>query len=145
MTHVTTYTLEDRQRVQADLNLDTLPDDEFMELAAQVRAAATPRPAGDRVVATAPDELEGTIQRATAGELLAEAKARRPRSNAAIGATLGVSRQRVAEILESRNLELQTIVRVAASLGYETRLMLHPVDGVGPDLAAVLPAEASAL
>lgn len=140
-----TYSPEERQQVQAELNLDSLPDDEFMELAAQVRAAGqAPRPASPRAAATTPDALEAAIQRATAGELLAEAKERAHRSLTEIGDVLGVSRQRVSEILDSRNLELQTVVRVAAAMGYETRLILHPVNGPGPDLAAVLPAGACA-
>lgn len=66
------------------------------------------------------------------------------RSLSDIGATLGVSRQRVSEILASENLELQTMVRVAAC-GYEMRLGLHPVDASGPDLTAVLPSAVYAL
>lgn len=140
-----TYSLEEWRQVQVDLNLDALPDDEFMEIAVQVRAAAqASRPAGPHAVATTPDALEVTVQKATAAEPLAAAKARKHRSLNDIGSALGVSRQRVSEILASENMELQTVVRVAAALEYETRLMLRPVDGSGPDLADVLPVAASA-
>lgn len=134
------YSLKEKQQVRDDLNLDSLPDDEFMELVAAANAAAvTPRPAGSAAQATTPAELEATVQKGTAGELLARAKKTAGRSFADIATALGVSRQRVAEILESPNIELQTMVRVAAAMGYETRVSLHPVDESRPDLTAVLP------
>lgn len=134
------YSLDEKQEMQRDLNLDSLPTDEFMDLVARANAsAANLRPAGPSARAITSDELESAVLEATAAELLAKAKEASGRSFAEIGADLGVSRQRASEILGSDNLEVKTFVRAAAALGYELRVSLHPVDNSGPDLSAVLP------
>lgn len=134
------YSIEDKRQLQRDLNLDSLPDDEFMQLVAEANsAAAAPRTAGPPARETTPEALEALVQEATAAELLARAKQASGRSYAELGAGLGVSRQRAAEILGSENLEVRTLVRAAAALGYELRVSLHPVDNSGPALSAVLP------
>jgi hypothetical protein len=140
-----TYSLDDKKRVQAELNLDSLPDDEFMELATRVTAAAvSPRGRPQRAHPLSPDALESRVAEATVGRLLTRAKEAKHCSNADIAARLGVTKQRVAEILGSSNLKFGTFVEAAAVIGYETRVSLHPVDNASADLEAVLPSAALA-
>ena len=58
-----------------------------------------------------------------------------------LGRALGVSRQRVKEIMESGNLKIETMVRVAAACGYELSISLHPVNPDRPVLGAVISAD----
>lgn len=141
---MTSYSLKDKRRLKATLKLDSLPDDEFMALAERAKSAARhPRARPRRARATTPDALEVSVAEATVGQLLARAKEAKGESNSQIATRLGVSRQRVAEMLGSHNLKVGTVVATAAALGYETRISLHPVDNSGPDLEAVLPSGAS--
>ncbi len=134
-------THNDKARVRRDLNLSALPSDEFMRLLAEANAAsANPRPAGDAAKRAASTDLEKVVQAATAAELLRRAKTASKRSYATVAAHLGVTRQRAEQIIKSDNLELETLVRTAAAMGYETRLSLHPVAENGRDLTTILPA-----
>ena len=134
------YSIEAKRRVQAHLDLAELPDDEFMALideTNQIEASGNARPAG-YAQGTAPGELRKSVERATASALLAQAKSAAGVSNAAIARDLSVSRQRITEILGSRNLEVATMVRVAAAVGYEVEVSLRPLDGEKPVFTAVL-------
>jgi DNA-binding phage protein len=108
------------QKVREDLRLHSEPTDEFMLLIAEANAlAANERPAPVSAKAILPGDLEAEVQRATAGALLAQAKAHAGRSLSEIGKRAGLTKQRVAEILDSENLEVDTIARLAAAMGYE--------------------------
>ena len=132
-----------RQKVRRDLHLDSQPTEEFMNLVAEANTfAGTERRAPSRARATHPTDLEAAVQRATAGALLSKAKEQAGRSLSEIGKKTGMTKQRVAQILESENLELSTMARVAAAMGYELVIALHPVSRDLPDLPdlqAVLP------
>lgn len=78
-------------------------------------------------------------KRAAAGALLAQAKAHAGRSLSEIGKRAGLTKQRVAAILESENLEVDTIARLAAAMGYELVIGLRAVTPNLPDLQVVLP------
>lgn len=86
------------------------------------------------------------VQRATAGAPLSKAKEQAGRSLAEIGKMTGMTKLRVAQILESENIEVGTMVRVAAAMGYQLVISLHPVSrkrsGL-PDLQAVVPSAPS--
>lgn len=134
------YTRKQKEQVKELLNLDKLPDEEFMRLLDAANAAAeSPQPAGPTAKRMTPSELESITQAATASELLRRAKKASRRTFAQVGEQLGVSRQRAAEIVRSDNMELDTLVRTAAAMGYELRVVLHPVDHQGQDLTSVLP------
>ena len=69
---MTSYSLKHNRRLKTTLKLHALTDDEFMELAGQVKAAArNQRARPKRVRANTPDALEATVAEATVGRLLA--------------------------------------------------------------------------
>ena len=88
-----------------------------------------------------PDDIVSCVEIATAGALLALAEKAAGHSHSELGRALGVSRQRVKEIMESGNLEIETMVRVAAACGYELSISLHPVNPDRPVLGAVISAD----
>lgn len=124
-----------KQKVRKDLHLDSEPTAEFMSLLSEANAfAGKKRRAPPRARATSPAELEAAVQRATAGALLSKAKEQAGRSLSEIGKKTGMTKQRVAQILESDNLEVGTMARVAAAMGYQLVIALHPVARDLPDL-----------
>lgn len=93
-------------QVKESLQLGTLPDDELMKLIAQANTAAqSPRPSGIATLGITPHEIVPCVEIATAGALLALAEKAAGHSHSDLGRALGVSRQRVKEIMErqSRN------------------------------------------
>jgi hypothetical protein len=140
--HIMSARRKTKQKVRKDLHLDSEPTDEFMNLAKANAFAGKERRAPSRARATRPADLEGVIQRATAGALLSKAKEQAGRSLSEIGKKTGMTKQRVAQILESENLEVGTMARLAAAMGYELVIALHPVSRDLPDLPdlqAILP------
>ena len=128
-------------RVKESLQLGTLPDEELLQLMAQANTAAqSPRPSGIAAPGITPDEIASRVQIATAGALLTLAEKAAGHSHSDLGRALGVSRQRVKEIMESGNLKIETMVRVAAACGYELSINLRPVNPNRPVLGAVIPA-----
>lgn len=60
------YSLAEKQKVQADLNLDSLPTDEFMRLLAEANALASePRPAG-MAPGVSPEAVKALVDARTA-------------------------------------------------------------------------------
>ena len=136
-----TYTLEEKRRVQADLGSDQLPSDAFMAMLEEENAAEA---AGQRLTSGYPKggvagDLEEAVHRATVNALLLRAMDDREMSKAGLARALGVSRQRVGEILASRNLELETVVRMADQIGCDVKLALVPRDAPEQVVEAFLP------
>ena len=128
-------------QVKESLQLGTLPDDELMKLIAQANTAAqSPRPSGIAAPGITPDDIVSCVEIATAGALLALAEKAAGHSHSDLGRALGVSRQRVKEIMESGNLEIETMARVAAACGYELSISLRPANPDRPVLGAVISA-----
>lgn len=136
-----TYTIHQKQQVQADLGTDQLPSDEFMAMLEEESAADA---AGERLTSGyahggGAGELEKAVHRATVNALLRMAMSAAGLTNAAMGRGLGVSRQRVGEILATANLEIETVIRVADESGYDVKLSLVPRETGKDVFEAVLP------
>ncbi len=118
-----------KEEVKAALGLDILPDDAFMALLAKV--GDTDVVAGPRRThagrAYAPDEIERVVLEGAVGALLAHARDECKRSLRSVGTEAGVSRARVQQIEHSDNIEIATLVRVAAACGYQVGISLEPL------------------
>jgi hypothetical protein len=121
--------------VKKALGLKTLPDDAFMALLSKVGSAdvvAGPkRKHASR--AYTPDEIERTVLEGAVGSLLAHARDESKRSLRTVGTEAGVSRARVQQVEQSDNIEIATLVRVAAACGYQVGISLEPL---GPGMRA---------
>ena len=118
-----------KKAVKDALGLDTVPDDAFMALLAKVGdadvVAGPKRSAAFREYE--PDEIEKILLEGAVGSLLAHARAESQRSLNAVGTEAGVSRARVQQIEQSDNIEIATLVRVAAACGYQVGISLEPL------------------
>lgn len=129
-----------KAEVQADLQLDKRPDDDFMRLLAEagdedVVAGPALGPAGR---AYTPEEIGEAVIEGTVGKLLAQARSESGHSLSDIGAEVGVSRARVQQIEHSENIEVATLVRIAAACGYQVSISLRPLSPKKRALSAVL-------
>lgn len=115
--------------VKKALGLATLPDDAFIALLAKVGDAdVVEGPTRTHVVrAYEPDEIEKVVVEGAVGSLLAHARDESRRSLSAVGAEAGVTRARVQQIEHSDNIEIATLVRVAAACGYQVGISLEPL------------------
>jgi hypothetical protein len=131
-----------KAQVQADLQLDKRPDDYFMRLVAEAGDEDVVRgPAlGPSVRAYTPKEIGEAVVEGTVGKLLAQARSESGHSLRAVGAEAGVSRARIQQIEHSENIEVATLVRIAAACGYLVSISLRPLDPKKRALSAVLPA-----
>ena len=134
-----------KTELQTDLRLNKPPDGDFMRLLAE---------AGDEDVVTGPalgtaareytpDALEGAVIEGAViegavGILLAHARRESGRSLADIGAEAGVTRARIQQIERSENIEIATLVRIAAACGYQVSISLRPLSADKRGFAAVL-------
>ena len=130
-----------KEEVKAALGLDILPDDAFMALLAKVGDAdVITGPRRTHAVRTyAPDEIERVVLDGAVGRLLAHARDECQRSLRAVGAEAGVSRARVQQIERSDNIEIATLVRVAAACGYRVGISLEPLSPGMRAFSTVLP------
>ena len=129
-----------KQDVKKALGLKTLPDDAFMALLANVGSAdvvAGPKRT-HAVRAYKPDEIEQIVLEGTVGSLLAHARDESQRSLSTVGTEAGVSRARVQQIERSDNIEIATLVRVAAACGYQVGISLEPLNPGMRAFSAVL-------
>ena len=78
------------------------------------------------VRAYAPDEIERVVLEGAVGALLAHARDECKRTLRSVGAEAGVSRARVQQIEHSENIEIATLVRVAAAC-YQVGISLEPL------------------
>jgi hypothetical protein len=118
-----------KARAQANLQLNELPDDDFMRLLAE---------AGDEDVVSGPalgaaarvytpEAIAEEVIQGTIGTLLARARSESGRSLGDIGAEVGVTRARIQQIEHSENIEVATLVRIAAACGYQVGISLRPL------------------
>ncbi len=133
-----THSQDRKAEVQAALQLDSEPTDEFMTLLAELGdgdvAAGPVVPVPTR--SYTPDEIEEVVINGTTGDLLA--RARGGRTLASIGEKVGVTRARIQQLERNSNIEIATFVRVAKACGYEVSVHLRPLrSGLSP-LSAVL-------
>ncbi|MHB0963389.1 MAG: hypothetical protein ACYC5V_09305 [Gemmatimonadaceae bacterium] len=119
-----------KKDVRAALELDSAPDDAFMALLDTVGDAdVVAGPHRSRTVrAYEPEEIEKIVLEGAVGSLLAHARGESRRSLSAVGTEAGVSRARVQQIEQSDNIEIATLVRVAAACGYQVGISLEPLD-----------------
>lgn len=117
-----------KQQVQANLNLSTEPTDELMELLAELGDSDVvegPMAAGAGRTYS-PKEIERIVIEGTVGDLVAHARAEAHASLATIGKSAGVTRARVQQVEQSANVEIFTLVRIAAACGYDVNITLEP-------------------
>jgi hypothetical protein len=99
-----------KEEVRDALGLADLPGDELTQLLDE---------AGDQ-------SLEQAIVARSVGTLLAEARAQSGRTLREVGAAAGVSFGRIQQLEQSENVEVSTLVRVAAALGYGVKITFEP-------------------
>lgn len=117
-----------KTQVQTDLNLATEPTDELMQLLAQLGDSDVvegPLSAAEGK-GYSPEDIEGIVVEGTIGDLIARARAEAHASLAAIGKSAGVTRARVQQLEHSANVEISTLVRIAAACGYDVSITLEP-------------------
>jgi DNA-binding phage protein len=130
-----------KKDVKAALELDTLPDDAFMALLDKVGDAdVVAGPDGNRIFrAYEPEEIETIVLEGAVGSLLAHARGESGRSLSAVGSEAGVTRARVQQIEQRDNIEIATLVRVAAACGYQVGISLEPLHPGMRAFSTVLP------
>lgn len=123
--------MKTKEEVRNLLGLADLPDDEFMELL---------EAAGDEGIVTGvppvdgegydPEDIRTEFQEAlvaeTVGDLLAQARDQSGASMRRAGRAIGLSHSRIQQLEGSENLEVATLVRVAAGLGFRVKISLEP-------------------
>jgi hypothetical protein len=121
-----------KKAVKASMQLDQLPDDEFMTLLDAVGDGPVvegPSPSTG-VVSYTPrrirDEIDVGLVDAGIGDLLARARAETGWTLREVGRTSGVTYGRVQQLEKSTNIEIATLVRMAAALGYAVRIEFVP-------------------
>lgn len=118
-----------RQQVRDEVGLDELPDDEFMQLLEEVGEGPTVSgPPTGHLRAHEPEEIAYEIIQGPIGALLGRARAEVGFSLRRTGEGAGVSRGRIQQLEKSDNLEVATLVRVAAALGYRVGISLQPIE-----------------
>jgi len=125
-----------KQQVMEELNLDRLPDDEFMELyafaAAHGEGPVEPGPDAERIAGpqTTPAEIAEAVQTElvarNVGELLSQARRQSGLSQSALAEKAGVGRSWVNQAERKEYLELPSLVRLAGAMGYRVRIELEP-------------------
>lgn len=135
-----------KEQVRDELKLDRVPDDEFMQLLETVGegpvvAGAGAEMAQEYTPEQIEQEVEAAIVKGRVGNLLAQARADSGLSLRHVGEEAGVSRGRIQQLEQSENVELATLVRVAAALGYGVQISLTPKESgkrqLTTELAAV--------
>ncbi|HEX5868884.1 MAG TPA: helix-turn-helix domain-containing protein [Longimicrobium sp.] len=129
-----------RQQVQADLGLQGPPSDRLMSLIAQAgdgELVEGPLPGADARSYT-PLEIESVVVAATVGELMLRMRQEAGKSLRAAARAADVSAVRIQQIERSENIEVATLVRLAAAAGYEVNITLNPVGRGRRPLSAVL-------
>lgn len=129
-----------KAHVSARLHLDHPPDHHFVELLAEAGDGDVvngPDPRGDARVYT-PEEIEEAVVEGAIGTLLEQARLESRCSLADIGTEAGVTRARIQQIERSENIEIATLVRIAAACGYEVGISLRPLSAGKRAFATVL-------
>lgn len=129
-----------KSQVQAALKLNKRPDDDFMRLLAEAgdEDVVSGPPLGAAARAYTPENIREAVIDGAVGTLLAKARSESGHSLSDIGAEAGVSRARIQQIEQSENIEVATLVRIAAACGYRVRISLQPTSSKKRALSAVL-------
>jgi hypothetical protein len=123
--------MKSKEEVRDLLGLAALPDDEFMDLlrAAGAEETVTGVPPIEDEGYT-PEELRAEFREAlvarTVGDLLSHARDQSGASLRQVGQMVGLSHSRIQQLEASENLEVATLVRVAAGLGFRVKISLEP-------------------
>ena len=123
--------MKTKEEVRDILGLAELPDDEFMELleAAGEEETVTgvaPVEDGGQSAEEVHTEFQEALVARTVGDLLSQARDQSGASLRRAGRSLGLSHSRIQQLEASENLEVATIVRVAAGLGFRVKISLEP-------------------
>lgn len=123
--------MKSKEQVKEDLNLDELPDDEFMDLLDEVgqeEIVSGVSPVEDD--GYTPDEVREELAEAmiadSLGETLSKAREQAGLSLREAADVIGISHSRIQQLESSENLEIETLARVAAGLGFKATLNLEP-------------------
>lgn len=131
-------TQKTKQQVMEELNLDVLPDDEFIELYSYAASL------GEEPVDAGPDAnqiagiemtpaemvevLENELVARNVGQLLSLARTQSGMSQSAVAEEAGVGRSWVNQAERKEYLELPALVRLAGAMGYRVRIELKPTE-----------------
>ncbi|MGI9181066.1 MAG: helix-turn-helix domain-containing protein [Longimicrobiaceae bacterium] len=120
-----------KEEVQRAFGLAEPPDDEFMALVSQlgegeVISGVKRVPGVGYTAQELAEEFAEAVVADSVGELIAKARKETGRSLRDVGAAVGVSHGRVRELEHSSNVEIATLVRVAAAMGYGVKIVLEP-------------------
>ena len=120
------------QEWQEQLNLEALPDDEFLEslnaLEGLEYVEDEPDPA--HWVSMTPTEIKEALLVESVGDAFKHLRGAQDLSTRAAADALGISHGRVSQLEASGNaLNLATITRMAQGFGYRTRLTFEPIGG----------------
>ena len=124
--------MKSKKQVMEELNLDSLPDDDFMELY-QFASTQSTNEAHSRQITPGemtPLEMAQTVQTElilrSVGQLLSLARQQSGLSQAALAAEAGVGRSWINQAERKEYLELPSLVRLAGAMGYQVRISLEP-------------------
>jgi hypothetical protein len=84
-------------------------------------------PPGPRSRAWTPRDIEDAVVSATVGELLSRMRAESGQSLRQAGRVAEISGARVQQLERSENVEIATLVRLAAAAGYTVSITLQPL------------------
>lgn len=123
-----------KQQVYEDLNLDSYPDDRFMELLEELGDDTSPvvtDSAQGPFEEWTPAQIEAAVQEMVAaksvGELLAEARKQSSMTMTEVAEKMHVTKGRVNQLEHPEaNLEVATVARMAQAMGYKMTIMLEP-------------------
>ncbi|MBX6333625.1 MAG: hypothetical protein IRY91_17400 [Gemmatimonadaceae bacterium] len=118
-----------KRQVKADLGLRRLPSDKLMALieeAGDGEYVEGPLP-GPESRSYTPAEIANAVIAGTVGELMARMRREAGQSLRAAARAAALSATRIQQIERSENIEVATLVRLAAAAGYEVNITLNPV------------------
>lgn len=123
--------MKTKEEVRDILGLAELPDDEFMELLEaageeETVTGVSPVEDGDYTADEVRAELQEALVARTVGDLLSQARDQCGASLRRAGRITGLSHSRIQQLEASENLEVATLVRVAAGLGFRVKISLEP-------------------
>lgn len=117
---------ERRKALQEALGLDSLTAEQEALLKMQGDVVVQKKKLKTEPSIFTPEQISQTVETELVvqrvGELLAAARAQSGKSLSELGEALGVTRGRVGQLEHAENLNVDTLVRFAAALGYSVRL-----------------------
>ncbi len=123
--------MQSKEEVQEELGLDELPDDEFMALLREageeeIVSGGSPVEGDGYTPEDIRDELSEAIVAKNVGEMISNIREQAGISLRDAAETIGVSHSRIQQLEASDNVEVATLARVAAGLGFQVKLSLKP-------------------